>query len=95
MAQFVATRVDSLYRVVHHKDIVPHFPSQLYLYHHSPFEVFFDESMSSYVICSESGEDRKCSNQYAPDYNLLDHQLYFVKVRYFECWSDQIVHSKQ
>jgi hypothetical protein len=85
MAQFVYTRLDSLYRVVHHKDIVPHLPPESYFYHHSAFEVFFDEPMTSYVICSESGEDKKCSNQYAPDYSGADHDFYFVALSSLKC----------
>ena len=34
MAQYISSRTNSLYRVVHHKDIVPHLPPESYLYHH-------------------------------------------------------------
>jgi predicted lipase len=37
MAQFISTRVDSLYRVVHHKDLIPHLPPESGLYHHSAY----------------------------------------------------------
>lgn len=37
MAQFITTRVDSLYRVVHHKDLIPHLPPESAFYHHSAF----------------------------------------------------------
>lgn len=42
MAQYIATRVDTLYRVVHNRDIVPHLPPEPLEYHHSPFEVFWN-----------------------------------------------------
>lgn len=85
LAQFLAPRVDSLYRVVHHKDIVPHLPPESALYHHSPLEVFWNEAMTEYVICSETGEDKKCSNQYAPDYSAKDHDFYFVDLGTLKC----------
>jgi hypothetical protein len=85
MAQYIYTKVDSLYRVVHHKDIVPHLPPENYYYHHPPFEVFWDEPMTSYVICSEAGEDKKCSNQYAPSYSAADHSFYFIDLGSLKC----------
>jgi predicted lipase len=30
MAQYIGTRVDTLYRVVHNKDIVPHLPPEAF-----------------------------------------------------------------
>jgi putative lipase involved disintegration of autophagic bodies len=85
MAKFISTRVDTLYRVVHHKDLVPHLPPENYYYHHTAFEVFFDAPMTSYTICSESGEDKKCSNQYAPDYSAADHDFYFIDLGTLKC----------
>jgi putative lipase involved disintegration of autophagic bodies len=85
MAQFLATRVDSLYRVVHHKDLIPHLPPESYYYHHSAYEVFFDKPMTSYVICSDSGEDKKCSNQFAPEYSIADHSFYFIDLGSLKC----------
>jgi hypothetical protein len=85
MAQFISTRVDSLYRVVHNKDIVPHLPPESSFYHHTAFEVFFNEPMTSYVICSESGEDKNCSNQFAPHYSAADHGFYFIDLGSLKC----------
>lgn len=42
MAQYVANQVDTLYRVVHNRDLIPHLPPEPLEYHHSAFEVFFD-----------------------------------------------------
>jgi len=42
MAQFLSTRVDSIYRVVHNRDLVPHLPPEALEYHHPAYEVFFD-----------------------------------------------------
>jgi predicted lipase len=85
MAQYISSRTNSLYRVVHHKDIVPHLPPESYLYHHSAYEVFFDEKFISYVICSDSGEDKNCSNQFAPNYSAADHGFYFLDLGTLKC----------
>jgi len=45
-------------------------------FHHSPFEVFYSEDESSYVICDPTGEDKHCSNQYYIDANINDHLSY-------------------
>lgn len=94
LAQYLAPRVDSLYRVVHNRDVIPHFPSQAYLYHHSPFEVFWNEQMTEYIICNESGEDNKCSNQYSPNFSFKDHGFYFIDIRNLPCWSSSIYCKK-
>lgn len=85
MAQYITSKTNSLYRVVHHKDIVPHLPPESYLYHHEAFEVFYDEKFTSYVICSDSGEDKNCSNQYAPNYSAADHGFYFLDLGTLKC----------
>ncbi len=61
-------KLDGIYRVVHNRDIVPHVPFEFIKYAHPPNEIFFDENMKNYTICSESGEDPKCSNQFFPAY---------------------------
>jgi len=35
--------------------------------------------MKSYKVCSEIGEDPKCSDSLAPDYSFNDHTLYWLK----------------
>lgn len=85
MAQYIGLKVDSLYRVVHNKDIVPHLPPEAFEYHHSPYEVFWNEGMSSYVICNQSGEDKNCSNKFAPDYSGADHNFYFMDISGLKC----------
>lgn len=52
MAQYITSKVDTIFRVVHNRDIVPHVPPESFEYHHSPFEVFWDEQMASYKVCS-------------------------------------------
>ncbi|GAB5036986.1 lipase family protein [Nannochloropsis oceanica] len=64
------------FRLVHHRDPVPHLPPQSLGFHHSPFEVFYSEDESSYVICDPTGEDKHCSNQYYIDANINDHLSY-------------------
>lgn len=55
MAQYITTKVDAIFRVVHNKDIVPHLAPESLEYHHSPFEIFWDEHMTTYKVCDVSG----------------------------------------
>lgn len=55
MAQYITTKVDAIFRVVHNKDIVPHLAPESLEYHHSPFEIFWDEHMTTYKVCDISG----------------------------------------
>lgn len=45
-------------------------------FEHSPFEVFYTEAMTSYVICDASGEDPSCSNQFPLANEVVDHVTY-------------------
>ena len=45
----------NIFRVVHFKDIVPHLPPMDVGYKHPPFEIFYNEAMTEYKICDESG----------------------------------------
>lgn len=65
LAQFVKQKVPGHYRIVHHKDLIPHLPPQVE-YHHVANEIFFNADMSSYKVCDDTGEDHTCSNQYFP-----------------------------
>jgi len=42
--------------------------------------------MDSYVICNQSGEDKTCSNKYAPEYSAADHSFYFMDLGSLQCW---------
>ena len=55
-------KMELVFRVVHNRDLVPHLPPDLPLfdYHHSGNEVFFNEDMSVFKVCADSGEDRSC-----------------------------------
>jgi len=79
LAQYINSKIENVYRVVHNKDIVVHLPSDVdgFNYHHSAYEIFFNGDMSSYKVCGVSGEDKSCSNQYFPTFNIDDHKFYF------------------
>jgi len=42
--------------------------------------------MDNYVICNQSGEDKTCSNKYAPEYSAADHSFYFMDLGSLQCW---------
>lgn len=78
------SKISTIFRVVHNKDIVPHLPPEID-YHHTAYEVFFDENMANYTVCSSSGEDRACSNKYFPNYDTNDHDFYFIHISSVKC----------
>jgi len=41
--------------------------------------LWFDEQMSDYKICNESGEDPVCSNSLYPNFSIEDHLGYWQK----------------
>lgn len=84
MAQFLTTRVDSIYRVVHDRDLIPHLPPEYLEYRHAAYEVFFDEAFDSYVVCNNSGEDKTCSDKYS-SYSIADHSFYFYDLGSLKC----------
>jgi hypothetical protein len=55
LAQFMKTKLDNIYRVVHYKDLVPHLPFEWLEYMHPPYEIWFTEDMKEYKVCNESG----------------------------------------
>uniref|UniRef100_A0A0N4ZZX3 Ricin B-type lectin domain-containing protein n=1 Tax=Parastrongyloides trichosuri TaxID=131310 RepID=A0A0N4ZZX3_PARTI len=71
------------YRVIHHRDPIPHVPFKNMMdYQHTKVEVFYDNDMtpgSNYTICSTSDDTENCSNQYW-DFQHSDHSLYFKSV---------------
>jgi hypothetical protein len=87
LAKFINNKIENIYRVVHNKDIVVHYPPDVdgFNYKHSAYEIFFNSDMTSYKTCSPSGEDGSCSNQYFPAYNLEDHHYYFGIIDEPEC----------
>ena len=72
------------FRLVHNKDLVPHLPPHVD-FNHVANEVFFDEKMTSYKVCSDTGEDPTCSNKFYPDYSAKDHDFYFVDLGQVKC----------
>lgn len=67
------------YRVTHHKDPVPHLPTQSMGFHHVPYEAFYkgdNFEATDGQLCSFEGEDKGCSDQYKVDANVLDHLHY-------------------
>ena len=77
LSTYAHKTIDTTYRVVHNRDLVPHLPFEWMDFHHSAYEVFFNEQMTDYKICAESGEDNSCSNKFYPAYNPGDHDFYF------------------
>jgi len=65
-----------IWRVVHHKDPVPHLPFEKWNFHHVAREVFYDRKQKSYKVCDNSGEDPTCSDKYFIDGNAFDHLNY-------------------
>jgi predicted lipase len=52
---FLKSKITSIYRVVHNKDPVPHVPPFDFGYIHPANEIFYNEDMSSYTVCNDSG----------------------------------------
>lgn len=75
--EFVNTKIDNLWRIVHNKDMVPHIPSQEFGYQHSCQEVFEDEK-GNIKLCSKTNcDDPTCSQQYdLKETNVNDHEIY-------------------
>uniref|UniRef100_A0A0K0ESK7 Lipase_3 domain-containing protein n=1 Tax=Strongyloides stercoralis TaxID=6248 RepID=A0A0K0ESK7_STRER len=73
------------YRLIHHRDPVPHLPLRNMLnYQHTKEEVFYDNNMnpgSSYTICSTKDDEKSCSNKYL-NFETSDHGHYFKGIGY-------------
>jgi len=52
LAQFMKTKLNGIFRVVHYQDLVAHVPFEWTKYAHPPNEVFFSEDMKSYKVCN-------------------------------------------
>lgn len=48
LARHINNKISDIYRVVHHKDIVPHLPPDLpkFEYHHAAYEIFWNEEFT-------------------------------------------------
>lgn len=93
--------LSSFYRVVHNKDIVPHLPPCISDFnngciksgplipvfpYHAPTEVFYQEGMAEFTVCSPSeGEDSSCSDSVKAQ-SVPDHLEYFG-VRVGQLWN--------
>jgi hypothetical protein len=87
LSKHITNKIPNIYRVVHHKDIVPHLPPDLpeFEYHHTAYEIFWDLDFTEYKTCDTSGEDKSCSNQFFPEYSTSDHDTYFIKMSSPKC----------
>jgi hypothetical protein len=66
-------------RVTHRKDPVPHLPLEDWGFLHVNTEVFYKGNVKAgpYVCNDKSGEDKKCSDTYRLDTDVLDHVTYY------------------
>lgn len=71
-----SSNIAGTFRVVHHKDPVPHVPFNNWGFHHFPYEVFYEDDYTKYKVCDTTGEDPTCGNKYAVDANVVDHARY-------------------
>jgi len=87
LSKHINNRIENIYRVVHYKDVVPHLPPDLpeFEYHHSAYEIYWNEDQTVYKTCGDTGEDKSCSNQFFPEYRTDDHLIYFYKVNAPSC----------
>ena len=86
--QWFISVVPGLFRVVHHKDPVPHLPLESMGFHHMAYEVFYTSDYNDYIVCSIEGEDENCSDQYAVDLNVDNHLWYMgfsITENYLSC----------
>jgi predicted lipase len=59
---------ESMYRVTHYYDIVPHLPQEALGYLHIPYEIWYNEDNTQYKTCNDDTyqEDDECSNSCSP-----------------------------
>jgi Lipase (class 3) len=64
------------FRVVNHRDIVPHLPMLDVGYFHAPRELWYENSYTQWKTCSPTnGEDPSCSDQ-DDEFDPKDHDFY-------------------
>uniref|UniRef100_A0A6B2LE76 Fungal lipase-type domain-containing protein n=1 Tax=Arcella intermedia TaxID=1963864 RepID=A0A6B2LE76_9EUKA len=75
-SQFMQTLTNSITRVVHNLDIVPHLPLRQFGYQHAPYEIWMEDDASQpFVVCNSSGEDENCSDGQIT-VSIPDHLMY-------------------
>jgi len=67
--------IPTVWRVTHHRDPVPHYLPELFFYHHTRTEVYYNKDNSVYTVCNGSGEDNHCADQFF-FFNVFDHLNY-------------------
>lgn len=77
-AAFSDEKIPNQWRMIHHKDLVPHVPPSEFPFgfYHTSTEVF-EAKDGSYTIC-QPGEDKHCADQYWT-YSISDHLTYMDK----------------
>jgi hypothetical protein len=76
-ANYYNSRIKNHYRVTHSQDPVPHVPTEDMGFYHMMEEIFYPGNPNStFVVCSESGEQSSCSDQYFLDLDIADHLDY-------------------
>jgi len=67
------------WRSTHHHDPVPHLPPLAFGFTHSSRELFFaDDTITSGLVCDNTGEDPRCADQYhISAISIFDHLHYF------------------
>lgn len=73
----------SIDRVTHHEDPFTAFPERNEGYQHDEEELFFDRGAttdpSSYVRCTQNGEDQRCINRYNTTSGSLDDHVQYMQ----------------
>ena len=74
-AAFSDAKIPNQWRMVNHKDIVPHLPPSEFpfSFYHTSTEVYEDKD-GNYTVC-QPGEDKNCSDQFWT-YSISDHLTY-------------------
>ncbi|ETO06965.1 hypothetical protein RFI_30425 [Reticulomyxa filosa] len=76
-ANYYNSNIKIHYRVTHRKDPVPHVPTEDMGFYHMMEEIFYPKNPNeTYIVCSESGEQSNCSDQYLVDLDIYDHLDY-------------------
>jgi len=96
-ADFVRSLTSYSYRVVHHKDIVPHNPTSDFpvSFYHTATELYQDKDVTTVRVCNAlDGEDKNCSDQFGALSGLtIDDHLSYLGL-YMGILSDNCVTVK-
>lgn len=84
------------FRVVHHRDPVPHLPFTSWGYRHPSIEIFYDNKQTSFAVCDETGEDPSCSDQFwvLPDFAYISDHLHYLEVQYPKAYLNCLYRSE-